>query len=65
MWPDLEEYQDAYSVVRKCHKQHSEALVRLKPYLSNAKQKQLLVKRHLQQQKLIVAIVSIANSKKA
>ena len=41
MWPDLEEYQDAYSVVRKCHKQHSEALVRLKPYLSNAKQKQL------------------------
>src|SRR6516225_7679704 len=36
-----EEYQDAYSLVRKCHKQHYEALVRLKPYLSQAKQQEL------------------------
>src|SRR5262249_34460218 len=36
-----EEYQDAYALVRKCHKHHYEALVRLKPYLSQAKQKKL------------------------
>src|SRR5215475_7736968 len=36
-----EEYQDAYALVRKCHKQHYEALVRFKPYLSKAKQKKL------------------------
>jgi hypothetical protein len=37
----LEEYQDTYSLVRKCHKQHYEALVRLKPYLSKSKQVKL------------------------
>jgi hypothetical protein len=36
-----EEYQDAYSLVRKCHKHHYEALVRFKPYLSKSKQVKL------------------------
>src|SRR5215831_5539207 len=36
-----EEYQDAYALVRKCHKHHYEALVRFKPYLSKAKQVKL------------------------
>ena len=36
-----EEYQDAYALVRKFHKHHYQALVRLKPYLSQSKQKKL------------------------
>ena len=32
----LEEYQEAYAIVRKCHKQHYEAFVRFKPYLSHS-----------------------------
>jgi len=36
-----EEYQDAYSILRKCHKRHYEALMRFTPYLPKAKQEKL------------------------